>query len=385
MKKLIFLAVFLFCLSVNAENQKENIDWSKIERRLYEDLKEEGNKGEAEIYQIIGYSLMEVDNQWERATVYFKKAVDIDPSLYFSWYNLGLIYIDDEEGCEYFKKTIEAKPDFVPPYYWIAYNYCRHYRDIEAIPAWEKYLEVAELKNEVNEQGRINTARKVLKELKSGRAGDEAKKIRHPMPEEYVFEKAYLNEGNIYFVDKEGKERQFTVLGKDSEMILSPNKKQIVFVRQVQELKDNPYGIPETDAEIEYGNWSPYEIWTIDVNNGESKVLLKSYYKKGVDTKENRGWFYSHDFSPDGNKLYYACQPGCPTTHAIHSVNADGTEDKWLHWGESVKVIEDKEEEYCGYLIVRRGADDGAYDITVIMTPEGKEIGLFEEIYRPRG
>lgn len=82
-----------------------------------------------------------------------------------------LIYINEEQGNEYFRKIIEAKPDFAPPYYWIAYNHCRYYRDIEAIPAWKKYLEVAKAGNDPNEQSRINVAKKVLKELLAGEEG----------------------------------------------------------------------------------------------------------------------------------------------------------------------------------------------------------------------
>jgi tetratricopeptide (TPR) repeat protein len=384
-KNLLFIIVFIsFTFSILAENQNKKVDWDKIENALYNKLKNETDKSEAEVHQAIGYSLLKVDNQWERASVHFKKAVKQNPSLYLSWYNLALIDIGNEIGYRYFKKAIEAKPDFAPPYYWIAYNYCRYYRDIEAVSAFKKYLEVAKKSNNPSEKGRMKVTEDVLAALKSKKEKGDIKKIRHPMPEKYAFGKVYINNGNIYFVNEKGKEIQYTSSGKDKEVILSPNKKQIVFVRQVEELKDNPLGIPENDAEIAFYNWSPYQIWTINIEEGKPQVLLKSYYK-GSAKKENRGWFHGLSFSPDGKKIYYVCQPGCPTTHVIHSVNFDGTGDKWLHWGESVKVIKDKESKYYGYLIVERKADDGVYDIPVVLTTEGKEIGRYEEIFGHKG
>lgn len=154
------------------------VNYDKIEDHLFKDLKEQEGKSDAEIHQAIGYALLKTDNKWERATVRFKKALELDPSLYFSWYNLGLIYIDTEEGNNYFKKAIEVKPDFAPPYYWLAYTYCRMRKDKDAIPVFEKYLEVAE--GDQNEIGRISVAEKVLKDLYSGKEGENISKLRRP-------------------------------------------------------------------------------------------------------------------------------------------------------------------------------------------------------------
>lgn len=178
---LLLLLMPAFCLNAFPYNSTERIDYDKIDQRLFQEQMETGDKTDAEIYEAMGYAYLNEYNLWERATVYFKKATELDPTLYTSWYNLGLIYIDDEEGSEYFKKTIEARPDFAPPYYWIAYSHCRHYRDIEAIPAWKKYLEVAEAGNDPAEQGRIKVARKVLEELLAGEEGENVRKLRHPM------------------------------------------------------------------------------------------------------------------------------------------------------------------------------------------------------------
>jgi tetratricopeptide (TPR) repeat protein len=161
------------------KEEKPTVYWGKIEVALYEQLKAENRfKSDAEIHQAIGYSLLESDNQWERAVVHFKKAVQEDPGLYFSWYNLGLIYADEEEGRDYFRKCIKANPDFAPAYYWLGYSLCRHRRDKEALPVFEEYLKVAE--DDPQEKGRLEFAGKLVRELRAGQEGESLKMIRIP-------------------------------------------------------------------------------------------------------------------------------------------------------------------------------------------------------------
>lgn len=162
------------------KGEEEEVRWDKIEHRLFKDLKE-GGKSDAEIHQIIGYVFLDADNQRGRAAVCFKKAVELDSTLYWSWYNLGFIHMDTEKGYNYFKKAIEAKPDFPTPYYWMAYYRCRNREDKKAIPVFEKYLEVAE--NDPDEANRVWVAKKVLKELHSGIEGKNLSMMRRQLGE----------------------------------------------------------------------------------------------------------------------------------------------------------------------------------------------------------
>ncbi|MDO9566893.1 MAG: hypothetical protein Q7J15_09155 [Candidatus Desulfaltia sp.] len=190
----------------------------------------------------------------------------------------------------------------------------------------------------------------------------------------------YDREGNIYMKGTDGQELQLTTSGKDSHATLSQNGQQVIFVRRVQELKDNPLGVAEDDAAMLYASWSPDEIWTMDIQDKKPKVLRKSTYEK--EPKKCTGWFYDLNFSPDGKTIYYACQPGSPSTGAIHAMSFDGTDDRWLCWGQSVDVVGgDKSDKYYGHLVVSRKADDGAYDISMLMTPDGKEIEKISEAF----
>ena len=161
--------------------EEERVDWDKIEQRLFKELKEQGGKSDAEIHQVIGYGLLKTDSPWERAAAHFKKAIELDPKLYQSWYNLGIIHMDTEEGDEYFKKSIEINPLYSPPYYWLAYSYCRSRKDKKAIPVFEKYLEVAE--GDPDEVDRVRVAKKVLKELYSGVESKNLSMMRRPSRE----------------------------------------------------------------------------------------------------------------------------------------------------------------------------------------------------------
>lgn len=178
---LLFCAVLavspLFAQEISKQN--DQVDWDKKETEFLEALKAtQDDNSDAQLHQVMGYWLLESDNQWERATVHFEKAVELDPALYRSWYGLALIYIDTNEGSEYFRKAIKANSEYPPPYYWLAYDYCRNGKDKEAIPLLEKYLEVATKENSDIESDRSEVAKKVLKELRSGKDGEELKKIR---------------------------------------------------------------------------------------------------------------------------------------------------------------------------------------------------------------
>lgn len=184
-KKQLIVIYFIFafsCIYAYAQDNNKHVDWDKIEYHLYQDLKaEHPEKSEAEIEQAIGGALLESGNQWEKSTVHLKKAVELDPKLYLSWYWLGLINLDTEEGYNYFKKTTEAKPDFPTPYYWMAYYRCRNKEDKKATSLFKKYLEVARGNEE--ETGRIMLAEEVLQDLLAGREGNKLKCMRRP-PEE---------------------------------------------------------------------------------------------------------------------------------------------------------------------------------------------------------
>ena len=187
--------------------------------------------------------------------------------------------------------------------------------------------------------------------------------------------KVFVKNGNIYLI-KDGETIQITNNGKDSAPVLSPDGRQIVFIRQVQAFENNPFGLPPTDAGITMGYWSPYEIWTVYLDEMTPKVLIKSHYNP-KNSKENIGWFTNIIFSPDSKKIYFDGFPGTATTYTIHCANRDGTEERWIHYGNLVNIINNKNDPYYGYLLIQKRSPYGAYEEFAVITPEGKEIETF--------
>ena len=125
-------------------------------------------KDDAKTFQTIGLDSFKQKN-WGDARAYLNKAVELDPKLYWSWYCLGLLDIDKQEGYNYLKKASEVNPAFPNAYYWMAYYHCRRQENQKAIPLFEKYIGLA--KNDPAEKERVNAAQEALRELLSGKEG----------------------------------------------------------------------------------------------------------------------------------------------------------------------------------------------------------------------
>ncbi|MFC1667656.1 tetratricopeptide repeat protein [Candidatus Omnitrophota bacterium] len=152
MKIIIMLMVITgLCLNIYAEES--------IEQRLFKDLKKEYNLTDAQTYELLGRTYLHRD-KWEEAVIFFDKAVQLDPELYLSWYNLGLLHMDNPEL--YLKKAIEANSKFAPSYYWLALYYSKGDRITESIEYFEEYLKVVD-KNDPIEEARIKVAEDYIK------------------------------------------------------------------------------------------------------------------------------------------------------------------------------------------------------------------------------
>lgn len=151
---LISMLVFGLCINVYAEDKNEAANWNAIDNRLFVELKAQHKLTDAQTYELIGRTHLQRD-RWERAEIYFKKAVNSDPGLYISWYHLGLLNMDNPEG--YFKKAIEINPEFPLSYYWLASYYKNRDKKKEARKYFSLYLETVD-RNEPEEQGRIEVA-----------------------------------------------------------------------------------------------------------------------------------------------------------------------------------------------------------------------------------
>lgn len=179
----LFLAVALaFCVQSSwaAENQQEQIE--ALRWFIAHDPKDP-ELHLPQLHEALGHLLLgaEVEVTEEAAMEaehHLRRAVELDPTLYWAWYDLAILHMDTEEGDQYLKNAIAANPEFPEPYYWLAYTYARNRRDAEAIPIFERYLEVAH--DNPNEDGRMEAAGKLLIELRTGIEGEALLKVRRP-------------------------------------------------------------------------------------------------------------------------------------------------------------------------------------------------------------
>lgn len=189
---------------------------------------------------------------------------------------------------------------------------------------------------------------------------------------------AYEKDGNIYIKDIIGKETRLTSQGKDYEPKLSPNGKQIVFIRM---MKDCPF---TSDT-----GWFPSDfdaIWSMDAEGNNQRCMVKNNYSEKQDMDNYLGSFGSLCFSPEGSCIYFLCQNS--TSNAVlYKANSDGTNIKRLSHAHGLGgvvggSIEDK---YYGYVVVsmkKYSENQPNKWVTVLMDSEGREIKEIDDIDR---
>jgi hypothetical protein len=185
-------------------------------------------------------------------------------------------------------------------------------------------------------------------------------------------ETPFEREGNIYIKNADGKVQSLTNTGKDSQPCLSPDGKTVVFVRATDEnISDEP--LPT------YGEVN--EIWSINRETKQEKLLICG--KKGDNPTNTLSSLRSPQFSPDGKRIYFMSSAWV-TSAAIHVMNSDGTEERFLTDGNSLEVLQETDDgEYNGYLIVEKHKyflGGGSYDWHWLVTPDGEEVGPISEI-----
>lgn len=182
----------------------------------------------------------------------------------------------------------------------------------------------------------------------------------------------FSKEGNVYYTVTPGHTIQITHSGKDSNPILSSDKKWIAFVRIGNQR------IPEScgsNTAKTYGN----QIWIYNTATRNEKLLVANNFqcnkpeKQIIDPSELT-------FSPDSKILYFLTS-AWTTSGALHGVNIDGTRQHYIVPANSLEVI--TKGTYKGYLIVNQHRyfipPGGSYDWYWLVSPDGKDEGPLGE------
>jgi hypothetical protein len=173
-----------------------------------------------------------------------------------------------------------------------------------------------------------------------------------------------VQDGNIQFTDKSGKTTALTFGGRDSDPVLAPDRKWVVFVRKIEGNKIAT-GSDEMD---------PTELWQVRADGKEPTMLLRCGDVKD-DKDHPLAAFQSLQFSTNG-KLVYFSSPQWATSGAVHVVDSTNRKQRYLFPGNEVKVVTGGEYRDC--LLVQQHRyfiGGGAYDWFWLLRPDGKEVG----------
>ena len=171
-------------------------------------------------------------------------------------------------------------------------------------------------------------------------------------------------EGNI-FLSRDGVEKQLTSSGRDSDPVLAPDGKWVMFVREIDgELiatGSSPDGEP------------PAELWQIGVNGKDPTRLVRT--RADGDPKKLIAAFQNIQFSADGRLVYFVT-PAWATSGAVHVVDTTNGKERFVMPGNELEIIHSGQ--YRDHLLVnqhRYFLGPGSYDWFWLFRPDGTEVG----------
>lgn len=182
--------------------------------------------------------------------------------------------------------------------------------------------------------------------------------------------------GNIFLRDASGQERQLTSSGRDSNPVLAPDAKWVVFIR----------GLTGKKIASGAGEHEAAELWQVRADGKDPVMLVRT---RGGDKIENIiAAFEDVQFSSDGRRVYFVT-PAWATSGAVHVVDTTNRKERFVVAGNGLRVLHSGE--YRDHLMLaqhRYFLGGGSYDWFYLFTPEGKEVGVigedtknFEETY----
>ncbi len=174
-------------------------------------------------------------------------------------------------------------------------------------------------------------------------------------------------DGNIFLRDSGGQERQLTSSGRDSDPVLAPDGKWVVFIR----------ALPGKKIESGAGEHDAAELWQVRADGKEPLMLVRT---RGSDKMENLiAGFEDVQFSSDGRLVYFVT-PAWATSGAVHVVDTTNRKEHFVVAGYGLRVLHSGD--YRDHLLLaqhRYFLCGGSYDWFYLFTAEGKEVGVVGE------
>jgi WD40-like Beta Propeller Repeat len=172
-----------------------------------------------------------------------------------------------------------------------------------------------------------------------------------------------VQNGNICISNAGGEVKTLTSSGRDSEPVLSPDGKWIVFVRTV----------PGKTISTGSGDADVTELWQIRADGKDPTALIRS---KDSDKMETiLAGFSKPQFSTNGRLVYFLSEAWA-TFGALHVVDTTNGKEHFVCPGLDFEVV--RSGEYRDCLLVaqhRYFISGGTYDWFWLLRPDGKEVG----------
>ncbi len=157
--------------------------------------------------------------------------------------------------------------------------------------------------------------------------------------------------------------------GHDSDPVLSPDGKRVVFLRKS--------GKTRPDCSASGADTDDVELWTVGADGRGARKLLG--IKPDNDMHKTVCGFEGAQFSSDGNLVYFET-PAWATSGAIHVYDFRAGKEHFVVDGDGVQVLAKcAEPDYRDKLIVvqhKYFVFGGSYDWPWLISPAGKVLGL---------
>ena len=186
----------------------------------------------------------------------------------------------------------------------------------------------------------------------------------------------YTKSNNIYYYSKTNNHTlQLTNSGINSDSALSPNGRWVAFIKKSDYIlqSDCLYFLSRGS----HGD----EIWIYDLKKMQQRLLVANHFSCNEMSQVILD--PSHlTFSPDSKTLYFATSAWV-TSGAIHAVNVDGKNLRFVTNGNEYRII--MHGHYKGDLIINQHRyydppGNGSYDWDWLFSPNGKQIKLYQKI-----
>jgi len=178
-------------------------------------------------------------------------------------------------------------------------------------------------------------------------------------------------DGNIYSIDKSGKESPLTSSGLDFEPSLSTDQKWVTFVRENPKIMLSPHVADCPDGVECLSPAREIRVMASDGSHDPRLVVSRENFKNGI--LEN---FMKPTFSNDNSEIYFLA-PCRVTEHAIYAVDVQDSSVRFVTGGSSLDIV--RSGFWAGHIIVQKHKyflGGGSYDWNWLVSPEGRTVAI---------